>query len=265
MTFTGFQQKLPEYEVITPQGNQSFLVRSLTVQEEERLKGSVMTPIRITEHLNKCIYDVITNSPDNINSFEDFLKNVTLRDREALLFGVHHISYEEIRNYQVRCGNPNCDRSYSVTTKASDTFNITPYPYDDIFKRREQFNLPVYKNVSVILKQPTLKNEVTILKDLGSRPGTNTDQIITILPICGIYEKSESNEELQSIEEPEDILDAYKALPSRDKKEINKKYIDTFGQYGIDLKIKTTCENCGHEQEVSVDIVDNFFSMVYSD
>lgn len=265
MTFTGFQQKLPEYEVLTPQGNQSFLVRSLTVQEEEKLKGSVLTPQKITEHLNKCIYEVITQSPDNINSFDNFLKNVTLRDREALLFGIHHISYEEIRNYQVQCSNPRCGKSYGITTKASDTFNMNPYPYDDILKRRENFQLPVYQKVMVTLKQPTLKDEITGLKDLGSRPGSNTDQIVTILPICGIYEVDDNNEPIQSFEQQEDILDAYKALPSKDKKEINKKYTDEFGQYGLDLKVKTVCESCGEEQEVVVDIVDNFFSMVYSD
>ena len=265
MTFTGFQQKLPEYEIVTPQTNQSFMVRSLTVQEEERLKGSLVTPQKITEHLNKCIYDVINQIPEGISSFEDFMKSVTLRDREALLFGVHHISYEEIRNYDVVCGNPRCGESYSITTKASDTFTMNPYPYDDILKRRVNYQLPVYQKVLVTLKQPTLKDEIAGLKNLGARPGTNNDQIITILPICGIYEIDDNGEPTQSFEEMEDILDAYKALPSKDKKEINKKYSEEFGQYGIDLKVKAVCEHCGREQEVRIDIVDNFFSMVHSD
>lgn len=265
MTFTGFQQKLPEYEVITPQTNQSFMVRSLTVQEEEKLKGSLITPQKITEHLNKCIYEVISQLPQGINSFEDFLKSVTLRDREALLFGVHHISYEEIRNYDVVCSNPRCGKSYSITTKASNIFNMNPYPHNDILKKRQNINLPVFQKVLVSIKQPTLKDEISGLKDLGSRPGANNDQIITILPICGIYEVNDDGDPVQSFEEPEDILDAYKSLPSKDKKEINKRYTEEFGQYGLDLRVKSVCEYCGEEQEVRVDIVDNFFSMVYSD
>ena len=54
--FKGFDVKYPEYEVITPQTKLSFTVRSLNVREEERLKGSLMTPTKIHEHLNKCIY-----------------------------------------------------------------------------------------------------------------------------------------------------------------------------------------------------------------
>jgi len=39
MTFKGFNIAYPEYEVITPQSNQSYTLRSLNVSEEEKLKG----------------------------------------------------------------------------------------------------------------------------------------------------------------------------------------------------------------------------------
>ena len=47
MTFKGFNIKYPEYEVITPHTNLSFTLRSLNVQEEETLKGSLVTPQKI--------------------------------------------------------------------------------------------------------------------------------------------------------------------------------------------------------------------------
>ena len=88
--FKGFNLKYPEYEVITPQTKLSFTVRSLNVQEEERLKGSILTPQKITEHLNKCLYESLVTKPEVIKDFKTFLENVTLKDRDALLYGLYH-------------------------------------------------------------------------------------------------------------------------------------------------------------------------------
>jgi hypothetical protein len=85
MPFTGFDLKYPEYEITTPHTNLAFNVRSLNVQEEERMKGSLISPNKITEHLNKCIYETIVKKPDTIKDFEGFLKALTLKDRDALL------------------------------------------------------------------------------------------------------------------------------------------------------------------------------------
>ena len=134
MVFTGFENlKYPEYEVITPQTNLSFNVKTLNVQEEERLKGSLVTPQKVTEHLNKCIYESIVEKPKSIEDFETFLRTCTLKDRDALLYGLYHITYEEIRNYDVVCSS--CRKDYPVTISASDTFSFTPYPHKDILKK----------------------------------------------------------------------------------------------------------------------------------
>ena len=125
MVFQGFNVKYPDYEVVTPQASLSFHVRSLSVQEEEKLKGSLMTPQKITEHLNQCIFDAVVKKPKEIKDFDSFLKCVTLKDRDALLYGLYHISYGDIRDYDLTCGS--CRKEYPVTVKASDTFNFTPY------------------------------------------------------------------------------------------------------------------------------------------
>ena len=65
--FKGFDIKYPEYEVITPQTKLSYSVRSLSVQEEELLKGSLLTPSKINEHLNKCLFSAITKKPLKLN------------------------------------------------------------------------------------------------------------------------------------------------------------------------------------------------------
>ena len=61
-----------------------------------------------------------------------------------------------------------------------------------------------------------------------------------------------------------DIIDAYMSLPAKDKREIHKTYLEEFGKYGIELKMKSYCPECSQEEEISLDLVDSFFRAVYS-
>lgn len=275
--FKGFQGvKYPEYEVICPQTLLSFNVRTLTVQDEEKLKGSLLTPLQITDHLNKCIFDCISKHPDvclnenNIPDYNKFLKNVTLKDRDSLLFGLYHTSYGEIRNYKVNCGLPDCKREYNITVDASDTFNYNLYPYtedgavDYINDREVVVPLKIFSSVKVRIKQPTLFDEIQAYKTVGKRPGSTNELIISTLPIASFEEDVESSKDPVIYKEKEDILDAYKSLPSVDKKLINEKYQEEFGQYGVELKTRAHCPSCGNEEIKYIDLVEVFFSMVYS-
>lgn len=259
--FKGFDIKYPEYEVITPQTGYSINVRSLNVSEEERLKASLVTPSKITEHLNKCIYEAITKKPAPIKDFDSFLKNITLRDREALLYGLYHITYEEIRNYDVRCGN--CNREYPVTIQASSTFSANPYPEKDILTKRIKIELPVAKGISAYLKQPVLLDEIQALKSLSAYPGAN----ITIITETLIIDKFEQDVEEQTtpnvFDDRQDIIDAYMSLPSRDKRFIYDRWLEEFGKYGIELKMQTNCPNCNNEEVIDIDLAESFFRMVY--
>ncbi len=259
--FTGFDIKYPEYEVLTPQTNLSYNVRSLNVQEEERLKGSLLSSIKVTEHLNKCIFDAITQRPDSITTYDIFLKSTTLKDRDALLYGLYHITYEEIRNYDVMC--PSCRKEYPVTVKASSTFNINTYPNGDILTKEVQVDLPISKGVFAFIKQPTLFDEMTALKSMAIVSGTNMDILTETLIIKRFQQNPEQGDSI-IYSERDDVMDAYMSLPSKDKREIYKKYKEEFGQYGILLKMLSTCVHCGAQDEIDIDLVENFFRMVHS-
>lgn len=262
MPFTGFNVKYPEYEVVTPQTHLSFNVRSLNVQEEERLKGSLMTPTKITEHLNKCLYEAIVKKPETITEFKHFLEFVTLRDRDALLYGLYHITYEEIRNYDVKCSS--CKKDFPVTVKASETFNFNSYPSEDILTKRLKVDLEKTIGVSAWIRQPTLNDELESIRSLSSRPGTTLDVITETLIIEKFEQEQASKTTPLVISERYDIIDAYRSLPAKDKRIIYEKYNEEFGKYGVDLKMKTFCQFCGNEEVVSIDLVENFFRMVYS-
>jgi len=259
--FTSFVNlQYPEYEIITPQTHDSYHVRTLTVQEEERLKASFVTPSKITEHLNKCIYDSLVKKPEKIKTYDDFLKQVTLKDRDALLYGLYHITYEDIRNYEVQCGR--CSKTYQVTVKASKTFNTHPYPDENVLQRKVEVPLPISKGVTVVIKQPTMFNELISFKTLNNQPGTNIDIITETLIIDSFKQSPEDGEDL-IWDDPTDIIDAYLSLPPLDKKKIHSEYKDKFGQYGIFLKMRSTCIHCGEEEGLDLDLVQNFFHMVY--
>lgn len=262
MTFTGFNLKFPEYEVITPQTKLSFNVRSLSVQEEERLKGSLMTPTKITEHLNKCIYDALEKKPDLIKDYDSFLKNVTIKDRDALLYGLYHITYEEIRNYMVRCGK--CNGEYPVTVKASSTFNFNSYPEKDVLTKRVKVKLPVSKVVTATIKQPTLFDEIFAMKELLNTPGSSIDTITETLIIDKFEQDIQEKTEPVTYTDRQDIIDAYRSLPAKDKREIHDNYMENFGKYAIELKMKSFCASCGTEETLDIDLVENFFRMVYT-
>jgi len=258
--FKGFNVKYPEYEVITPQTNLSFHLRSLNVQEEERLKGSLLTPVKISEHLNKCIYEAMTQRPENITTYDLFLKNTTIKDRDALLYGLYHITYEEIRNYDIMCSS--CKKEYPVTVKASETFDINFYPNDDILNKEVMVELPISK-VQAYIKQPTLFDEMITFSSIGSSSAIKLD-ILSETLIIKRFQYSPENGDTVVYSEREDVIDAYKSLPSRDKRAIYTKYKEEFGQYGISLKMFSTCVYCGNHEEIDIDLVTNFFRMVHS-
>jgi hypothetical protein len=259
--FKSFNVKFPEYEIITPQTHNSYTVRSLTVQEEERLKGSLMTPSKVHEHLNKCIYDAIVNKPEAILEYEDFLKHTTLKDRDALLYGLYHISYEEIRNYDVTCSS--CRKEYPVTVEASSTFNYNEYPGDDVLTKKIPVELPRTTGVTCFIRQPSLHDEVVGLRTLSVQPGSNMD-IITETLIIDRFQQDPEQGDSVVYNERGDVVDAYMSLPSKDKRVIHDAYRKNFGKYGITLKMRSSCSNCGEQDDIDIDLVTNFFRMVYT-
>lgn len=248
----------PEYEVVTPQTHYSFTVMTLNVMKEKRLKGSLVTPIKITEHLNRILWECTVSRPDAIKTYEDFMMKLTLKDRDALLYGLYHISYEEIRNYMVNCQS--CNKEYPVTVQASSTFNYNPYPSDDVLTKVIKIPLPKTEGVFAYIKQPTLNDEVNAFKSLAA----DSEDISITLPIQKFTQESKGGDDELVYDERTDILDAYMTLPPLDKRAIFNKYTESFGNYGIELKCQTVCQYCGHSDIVSIDLVEQFFRMVFT-
>lgn len=262
MAFKGFNVSYPEYEVITPQTHSSYSIRTLNVSDEEKLKGSLMTPMKVIDHLNRCIFELITKKPKSIDSYETFLKSTTIKDREALLYGLYHISYGDIRDYDVECSA--CKKTYPVTIKASDTFNFNKYPGNDILSRVVKIELPVTKGVTAYVKQPTLSDEMNANTSLSSIPNASDESITDTLIVEKFEQDIKEKTNPMVYSDKVDILDAFRTLPSLDKRKIHKEYMENFGKYSISLKMKSFCQYCGNEEVMDIDLVSAFFTELHS-
>ena len=120
-----FKISYPEYSVITPQTNREYTMRSLSVQDEEKFKSSSLAPNQFAGHLNTILWECIVKKPDDIKTFDDFKAKTTLRDREALLYALYHVSYKDINDFDAHCAK--CDRNYPVKIDISTCFSMERY------------------------------------------------------------------------------------------------------------------------------------------
>jgi DNA-directed RNA polymerase specialized sigma subunit len=113
------------------------------------------------------------------------------------------------------------------------------------------------------IKQPTLYDEMMSIKELAASIGANMDVITETLIIEKFHQDPEEGDTI-IYKDKGDIIDAYMSLPARDKRVIHKRYRDELGQYGIALKMRSNCIHCGAEEDIDLDLVSNFFRMVFT-
>jgi hypothetical protein len=259
--FTGFGIKYPEYALVTPQTLQEYTIRSMTVQEEETLKASLLTPARLPDHLNSILFSCTVKKPDNIKTFDDFLNSTTVKDRDALMYALYHVTYKDIHLYDVTCSN--CSNVNSVKINFLKSVSIVQWPNkDSILKKRVEVPLELAAGVTAIVRQPTLAQESTLLKTISFNDEATRDMNMDLLIIEKFKVDGQDPKNPDFIEDRDNILKGYKQLPATDRRLIDKAYADNFGEYHIDIKSKVICQKCQSEEEISIDLVRQFFRAV---
>jgi len=124
--FTGFKFKYPEYTVVTPQCGLSYNIRGLNVDEVSQIRTSATTPAKATDMINRVLWDAVTSLPKEIKNFDEFMRYTTLKDREALMFGLYVMTFGDEREFKVSCDECSTDRQLKV--KLTNIFSINPYP-----------------------------------------------------------------------------------------------------------------------------------------
>lgn len=260
--FTGFKIPYPEYLVITPQTVQEFTIRSLTVQEEETLKASMLTPNKLPDHLNSVIYSCLVKKPETIKTFDDFLNNITIKDRDALMYGLYHVTYKDIHNYDVTCSACNNINPVKINFLKSMKANLWPNK-DSVLKKEVKVPLEIAKSISAIVVQPKLIDESVMIKENAFATDAVRDMYMDLLTIKRFEIDVPESKAPDTIEDRENILLGYKQLPSTDRKLIDKAYAENFGIYNLNVQSIVRCQKCGSEEEVIIDLVRQFFRSIY--
>lgn len=262
--FQGFGIQYPEYEVITPQGLKHYTLRTLTVAEEEVLKGSMLSPSTIAQHIAEVLWKCIVKKPDDIKTFDDFAKRTTLRDRDALIIGLHLVTYGDIDKYVVTC--PKCQFKNEVSVNISNSMSYLLWndEKNEFIDRRVKVPLKIFKGVSAILKTPSIADEIETNKKTQHMSDQMSRMMMDLIMIDKfIIDPSEQNPDGDEITDRQNILSAYNSLPSKDKSLISNTFRDEFNKYQLQIKSKVFCGSCGDEIDINVDMTQQFFRALY--
>lgn len=274
--FTSFGISYPEYEVITPQTKQSYTIRSLSVKEEEALKGSMITPSKVARHLSEVLWSCMVKKPDNIKTFDDFISNTTMKDRDALLFGLQVSTYKDAQPFNVRCTNEDCGHMNSVKINIEKGLSATFWDPDEITNKetgakrgsildfRKEVPLKVFKGVTCVIRTPTIKDEIQVSEDNTFATDEVRNMQLSLTMIDKF--KIEPNEKVPAGDEIVDrgnIFDAYNTLTPTDRKIIENAFEETFNKYQITVSSKIKCQRCGTVRNVEIDIAQQFFRTLF--
>ena len=209
-------------------------IRAMTAKEEDILtsrallkKGTV-----VTELIRSCLIDKTINPLDLLSG-----------DRNALMISIRITGYGPEYSVEMEC--PEC------AVKSPHSFNLGALP----IKRLEiepsipgtnvfEFLLP-YSKKTVRFKFMTGRDEEEIMVlgekqkklALGTESTVTTNLLYSILSIEGIEDRSK-------------ISNFIKAMPARDSLALRNYIKDN--EPGITMKQDTTCNSCGHSEEVTM-------------
>ena len=124
--FKGFNIRYPIYSVICPQTGDSYDVRCLTVAEVTKLKESLTTPASSSKIINETLWGAVESKPDRVVDFNSFKTNVTLKDREALLYAMYQSTFGNERDFTVECGD--CSKTSEIKFHLDQMFSMDAYP-----------------------------------------------------------------------------------------------------------------------------------------
>ncbi len=271
--FDGFGIKLPEYEVVTPQGNKKFTVRSLSISDEDNLKGSLIIPSSFPRHLAEVLWNCIVKKPDNIKTFDDFIANTTLKDRDALVYGLYATTYKNMHTYEVtcdKCGHVNTvviDIDKALQGTFWDPNEITDAEKGtkkgDIISYRRVVDLKQFDGVHCVLKSPTIKDEIEYTENEVSDDDNKKKNLIMIDKFY--QDPTRDKPQGDEYKERNNIRLAWNSIPPDDAKLINKIYADEFLKYNVKAVANVICQNseCKDKREVELDFTTQFFRALY--
>lgn len=236
----------------------------------------MITPSKIARHLAETLWKCIVKKPDHIKTFDDFITKNTMKDRDALLFGLYVSTYKGIQNFNIRCSNESCGFMNAVKIDIEKGLRIEFWDADEVIDRKtgntkgsvldyvKTVPLEVFKGVNCMIKSPTMKDEIDVSEsnNFTSDDVRNMQLSLTMVDKFTI-DPNEKNPNGDQILDRGNIYDAYNSLTPADRKLIENAFDAEFNKYQIKIVSKVKCQKCGEMRDVEIDIAQQFFRSLF--
>jgi hypothetical protein len=194
------------------------------------------------------------------------MSNLTLVDRQALLFGLLVSTYGEDQKFNVSCNR--CGESMEVAANITNNMEITLYSgTENILNMKPVIHLPV-SGYDAVLSAPTILDETQFAASKGVKPEVlkKADDYLIIKEIHADAEQvdpktGEKTTKKIVIDGTFEIYAMFQKLPARDRKVVTNAWTEHFGNYGVFAKISSKCGNCGSETETYINFLGEIFRL----
>lgn len=248
-----------DYLVKLPLTRYDAHVRGLLVEDEVFIRSQTTTPKFMLESICRLIYkctkfempvdDSGKLCENPFSTFEDFMRNIPDRDRDALLWGIIIKSYDEVHDISLTCDN--CKAKFEKKVNIPQMMQIKSYTgKEPIMSKEVVLEMPEY-DWKIHMKQPAINDELAILnynaantKLMSAAEYNMITKIETKMKItndAGI----ESKEPVPYIaQNPIEIYDLISKKPAKVRKKIMKAWDENFGDFGVTVEFENICPSC---------------------
>lgn len=257
--------EFPVWEIITPHTGFRLKVRSLTVAQEEMLKTSAVSTLNMITLINQVVFECIQDRPEALSTLDLFEKNLTVTDRETILYGILIASYGEQQKFSIQC--PSCGQTYDTNGSLTENADIKIYDgKEELLKKKVEIILPISK-YKVILTIPTIKDEkmFTATKGISQDVVRKADSYLICkelqLPSTKTKEDGTTETKYYVKDNVFEIYADMRNLPALDRKHITKVWTENYGDFGVNVKIPAVCPLCSTRTESVLSMLGELFRL----
>lgn len=256
------QFDLPKFEVITPHTQYHIPMRSMLVEQEEMLKTSSLNPAKTIEMINHVVYDCMAEHVPPFETYEAFERNITMADREALVYGLIIATYGEVQEFTFQC--PRCGKGANRKVNMTEPVVIKLYEgVERLLEKNPEIELPV-SGAKAVLQLPTLLTERVFAnsKGVGEDVMRKADDYIIVkkllLPSAD-QANSDGSPVWFEINTVFEIYSYMRRMPAGDRKFLYQEWARYFGDFGLTLNVPHICPQCDTRTEMYVNMIQELF------
>lgn len=228
----------PTYELTIPSTNEKVEFRPYLVKEEKVLMIAMETNdekqiVRATKNIvSECLFGKV-----NVDKLTTF-------DIEYIFAKLRIKSVGESSDLKIKCEK--CEKHTPVSVNLEEAIRVEG-------ESNPESKIQLNKDIAITMKYPSIDE---VLQNFDGNQSTQIDKIFAVLISCidtiehgdQIYESSE-----QSQEELKEFIESFN---SAQYKEVQA-FVEQMPQVVADVKFK--CANCGHDNNITVKGLSNFF------